>query len=195
MSGAQRSAERPRFPTDERIPRIGRPIRARVVLGIDPGLATLGYGVIADETDPRPLAYGCLTTPPGEPLPDRLRSLFEGLASLRDRYAITDVAMESLFVGSRLRALSIGEARGAAIVAVVGTDTVFREYGPSQVKESITGYGKAAKRQVQEMVRLVLGLQEIPKPDDAADALAVALCHMRQLQLSDLLVAAGMARP
>ena len=149
--------------------------------------------MIAGEADPRPLAYGCITTPPGASLPDRLRSLFEGLTDLRERYAITDVAMESLFVGSRLRALSIGEARGAAIVAVVGPDTVFREYGPSQVKQSITGYGKAAKRQVQEMVRLVLGLQEIPKPDDAADALAIALCHARQLQLSDLLTAAGMA--
>ena len=78
-------------------------------------------------------------------------------------------------------------------MALVGPGVVFREYGPSQVKESITGYGKAAKRQVQEMVRLVLGLQEIPKPDDAADALAIALCHARQLQLSDLLTAAGMA--
>lgn len=173
---------------------MGRPIPPRVVLGIDPGLGTLGYGVIAAETEPRPLAYGCLTTPARAPLPDRLRSLFHELSGLRDRYGITDVAMESLFVGSRLRALSIGEVRGAAIVALVGPSTAFHEYGPSQVKEGITGYGRAGKRQVQEMVRLVLGLPEIPRPDDAADALAVALCHLRQLQLSDLFVAAGAAR-
>src|SRR5206468_2451423 len=116
---------------------IKSPRQPRVVLGIDPGIGTLGYGVIAGEADPRPLTYGCLITPAHAPVPERLSLLFDGLTEIRERYAITDVAMESLFVGSRLRALSIGEARGAAMVAAIRPGMVFHEYGPSQVKESI----------------------------------------------------------
>lgn len=170
-------------------------VPARVVLGIDPGLATLGYGVIAAERDPpTSLAYGCVTTQPRAPLADRLRRLFEELRSLRERYAITDVAMESVFVGSRLRALAIGEVRGMAIVALVGPGVEFHEYGPTQVKEAITGYGRASKRQVQEMVRLVFGLPAIPTPDDAADGLAIALCHARQIQFAHVLAGTSYLR-
>ncbi len=165
---------------------------SRTVLGIDPGLATLGYGIIAiTSRGPEHLDHGCVLTRPPATLPDRLRTLFEQLTILRERYLVTDVAMESLYYAPSLTALGIGEARGVAVLAVVTGGASFYEYSPTKVKESVTGTGGAKKRQVQEMVRLLLNLSEIPSPDDAADALAIALCHARQLDMEQIVHARG----
>jgi crossover junction endodeoxyribonuclease RuvC len=155
----------------------------RIILGLDPGLAVLGYGFIRFEKDhAQHLEHGCLVTSAHAPVASRLRSLFDGLAHLRQRYPVTDVAMESLFYGRGVRAvLAAGEARGVAILAVVDGGVQFAEYSPGEVKEAVAGMGHARKRQVQEMVGLLLNLSSTPSPDDAADALAVALCHARRL--------------
>ncbi|MSQ23437.1 MAG: crossover junction endodeoxyribonuclease RuvC [Chloroflexi bacterium] len=163
----------------------------RLILGIDPGLATLGYGLV--KAGPKGIEYldhGCVLTRPPTELPDRLAHLFHELRALRSSYPITDVAMESLFYAPRLRTRGLGEARGVAMVAVVTTGTQFFEYTPTQVKEAVTGSGGAGKRQVQEMVKLVLNLSAIPTPDDAADALAIALCHAREIDLQRLVATA-----
>lgn len=162
--------------------------RERIILGLDPGLAILGYGLIrADGPRPEYLDHGCLSTESADPLPVRLNRLFEGLRELRDRYCISDVAVETVYHATRLRAvLGIGEARGVALLAVAEPGTLFAEYTPAQVKQAVTGYGHASKRQVQEMVRVLLDMASTPTPDDAADALAVALCHERHLELARL---------
>lgn len=167
--------------------------RQRIILGLDPGLAALGYGLIrVDDRKWEHLDHGVLVTAPEDPLPVRLRRLFEGLMRLPERYAISDVAVELVYHATRLRAvLGIGEARGVALLAVAGPGTVFAEYTPTQVKEAVTGYGRAPKSQVQEMVRMLLDIPSVPRPDDAADALAVALCHERHLELAHLIAAAG----
>jgi len=161
-----------------------------VVLGIDPGIATLGYGVVAVSRDgPRYLEHGCIITRPTSPLPIRLREIHDGLSQLCERHPITDLAMETLFLGRRVHAAGLGEARGIALLAGTENGAGFAEYSPSTVKQAVTGSGGAAKRQVQEMVRLILALREIPRPDDAADALAIAVCHARQLDLQRLVAA------
>ncbi|OGG56325.1 MAG: crossover junction endodeoxyribonuclease RuvC [Candidatus Handelsmanbacteria bacterium RIFCSPLOWO2_12_FULL_64_10] len=163
-----------------------------MILGIDPGLATLGYGLLAvSPVGPEHLDHGCVLTRPSASLPQRLRTIFKQLTALCERYAVTDVAMESLYYAPSLTALGIGEARGVAILAVAGQGASFHEYSPTKVKESVSGTGGAKKRQVQEMVRLVLNLETVPSPDDAADALAIALCHARQLDLDRILRAPG----
>ncbi|MBI4214068.1 MAG: crossover junction endodeoxyribonuclease RuvC [Chloroflexi bacterium] len=164
----------------------------RIILGIDPGLATLGYGLVAvSDRGPEHLDHGCVLTRPTASLPDRLRTIFDQLTVLRERYAVTDVAMESLYYTRRLTARGIGEARGVAVLSVVATGSGFYEYAPTAVKESVTGSGAAKKRQVQEMVRLMLNLAQVPSPDDAADALAIALCHARRLDLERIVQAEG----
>jgi crossover junction endodeoxyribonuclease RuvC len=164
----------------------------RVVLGIDPGLATLGYGVVnVSSQGAEYVLHGCVLTRPPTLLPERLQTLFAELSELRDRYGVTDVAMESLYYAPKLRSHGLGEARGVAILAVTAQGVSFTEYTPTQVKMAVTGVGGAKKRQVQEMVKLMLNLPKVPTPDDAADALAIALCHARQLDLQRLVAAAG----
>lgn len=166
----------------------------RLVLGIDPGLASLGYGLVSVSSEgPRYLEHGCVITRPPAALPDRLQQLRAELAALCDRYQVTDVAMETLFFGRRLHARGLGEARGVALMTTTAGGATFAEYSPAQVKQAVTGSGGAVKRQVQEMVRLILGLAAVPRPDDAADALAIALCHALQIDLQRL-VAAEMQR-
>ena len=161
---------------------------ARIVLGIDPGLATLGYGLVSVTPEgARYLEHGCVATRPPAALQERLQQLHKELASLCTRYLITDVAMETLFYGRRLHVRGLGEARGVALLTTTAAGASFSEYSPAQVKEAVTGSGGAGKRQVQEMVRLILALSSIPSPDDAADALAIALCHARQLDLQRLI--------
>lgn len=158
-----------------------------MVLGLDPGLAALGYGVVgSDSNGLEHVEHGCITTS-GAPLSERLQALFSQLSSLRARYPVTDVAMESTFYAGRLRSQRIGEARGVAVLAAVTDGAQLFEYSPTQVKEAVTGSGRATKRQIQEMVRLILGLPALPVPDDAADALAVAVCHARRLDLERIL--------
>ncbi|MCX7853759.1 MAG: crossover junction endodeoxyribonuclease RuvC [Caldilineales bacterium] len=153
--------------------------QAAVILGIDPGIAITGYGIIVDnEGEAQARAYGVLLTPADEPLPARLARLYEQLRELIALHRPTAVAVEELFFARNARtALTVGHARGVVLLAVAQAGLPLYQYKPAEVKLAITGYGGADKRQIQEMVRLLLGLETVPKPDDAADALALALCH------------------
>ncbi len=149
------------------------------ILGIDPGLATLGWGVITKEGQKlRLVQYGTLGTPPGGTLPHRLRSIFLGIQQLMTTFAPDEIAVEELFFSKNVTTgMAVSAARGAALVAVAEKNDAIYEYTPMQIKQAVVGYGRAEKQQVQQMVKMLLGLSEIPKPDDAADALAVAITH------------------
>lgn len=150
-----------------------------VVLGIDPGLATLGWGVITEERHKQALVdFGCIITPPDQPFPKRLLAIQTEYENILKRYAPDEIAFEELFFSKNVTtALTVGAARGICIALSAGfTDHVY-EYTPMQVKQALTGYGRADKKQIQEMVKLLLSMEGIPKPDDAADALAIALTH------------------
>jgi crossover junction endodeoxyribonuclease RuvC len=158
------------------------------VVGIDPGTATTGYGVI-EETAGRLIliCFGTICTPADMPMPRRLLELHRQLSELLALHAPETAAVESLFFQKNVRtALSVGQARGAALLALAERDVPVSEYTPLQVKQAVTGYGGAEKRQVQTMVRTLLGLSEPPKPDDAADALAVAICHAHSQKIARL---------
>lgn len=154
----------------------------RVALGIDPGTATTGYGVVAQIPggDFELLACGVIRTDAGVSMHLRLRELFEDLQSLIREFAPHSMAIEKLFFGRNVtNAISVGQARGAALLAAALNDLEVAEYTPAEVKQSIAGYGNAEKRQIQEMVQRLLELPEIPRPDDAADGVAIALCHLQ----------------
>ncbi len=161
---------------------------APVILGIDPGIAITGYGILADnQGEPQARAYGVIITPADEPLPTRLARLYEQLGELIAQHRPTAVAVEELFFARNARtALTVGHARGVVLLAVAQADLPLYQYKPVEVKLAVTGYGNAGKRQVQEMVRLLLGLESVPQPDDAADALALALCHFHSQRLQAL---------
>ena len=158
------------------------------ILGIDPGLATMCYGVIEAEGQKRKVVqFGTINTRAGSPTPQRLRSIFQGVNQLLDIYAPDDVAFEELFFSKNVTTgIAVAQARGAALAAVAArTDNVY-EYTPMQIKQAITGYGGADKGQMQRMVKALLGMQEIARPDDAADALAVALTHANSMNMKKL---------
>ena len=159
-----------------------------IILGIDPGLATLGYGVIEAENDKRRLIqFGTLTTPAGQPMPQRLRAIFQGMNQLMDIYRPDDVAFEELFFSKNITTgMAVSAARGVALVAVVQRTDNLYEYTPMQIKQAVTGYGGADKHQVQQMVRMLLNMKDIARPDDAADALAVALTHANSMNMKKM---------
>ena len=159
-----------------------------VILGIDPGLATLGYGVIRAEGDRCQLVqFGVLTTRAGQPLPQRLRSIFLGVHQLMDIYGPDEVAFEELFFSKNVTTgMDVSAARGAALAAAATKTENLFEYTPNQVKQAVTGHGKADKLQVQTMVKLLLNMQEIARPDDAADALAVAITHAHSARMRSM---------
>jgi len=159
-----------------------------IILGIDPGLATLGYGVIEVVNDRRRMVtFGTLTTPAGQPMPQRLRAIFQGMNQLMDIYRPDDVAFEELFFSKNITTgMAVSAARGVALVAVVQRTDNLYEYTPMQIKQAVTGYGGADKRQVQQMVKMLLNMQEIARPDDAADALAVALTHANSMHMKKM---------
>ena len=159
-----------------------------IILGIDPGLATLGYGVIEVVNDKRRLIqFGTLTTPAGEPMPQRLRAIFQGMNQLMDIYQPEDVAFEELFFSKNITTgMAVSAARGVALVAVVQRTDNLYEYTPMQIKQAVTGYGGADKHQVQQMVKMLLNMKEIARPDDAADALAVALTHANSMHMKKM---------
>ena len=159
-----------------------------IILGIDPGLATLGYGVIEVEGDRRRLIqFGTLTTPAGQPMPQRLRAIFQGMNQLMDIYRPDDVAFEELFFSKNITTgMAVSAARGVALVAVVQRTDNLYEYTPMQIKQAVTGYGGADKHQVQQMVKMLLNMREIARPDDAADALAVALTHANSMNMKKM---------
>jgi crossover junction endodeoxyribonuclease RuvC len=149
------------------------------VLGIDPGTAACGYGIV-QESGGRLTAvtHGWWRTRSGEPLEARLKAIFDGVSALIGEHRPDAVALEESFVGADARiALSVGQARGAVLVAAALAGIECAEYAPAHVKQSVCGYGKADKAQVQRMVKAILGLETAPQPDHAADALAVAICH------------------
>ncbi|MBO9371608.1 MAG: crossover junction endodeoxyribonuclease RuvC [Chloroflexi bacterium] len=158
------------------------------VLGIDPGTATTGYGVVEETGEGlRALAYGVVTTPPDLPLPQRLQAIYRELRRLVREWQPDAAAVEELYFNVNVRtAMSVGQARGVALLAMADEGLTVAEYGPGEVKQALTGYGGAEKRQMQEMVRMLLGLPSIPRPDDAADALAVAICHLHSVRLRAL---------
>jgi crossover junction endodeoxyribonuclease RuvC len=150
------------------------------VLGIDPGTAACGYGVVAEGADGRlrALEHGWWRTTPRERPEHRLRTIFDGVQDLLDRHEPDAVALEESFVGADARvALTVGQARGAVLVAAAARDVPCTEYAPASVKQAVCGYGRADKEQVQRMVKAILALPETPEPSHAADALAVAICH------------------
>lgn len=148
-------------------------------LGIDPGTAIMGWGVVDETGGSISLVdFGALTTPAGMPQPERLLILYDGITALIRQHAPNEAAIEELFFGKNVNtALTVGQARGVALLALTQAGLSIGEYKPLIVKQALTGYGSADKKQMQEMVRITLGLAKIPRPDDAADALAIAICH------------------
>ncbi len=152
-----------------------------LILGIDPGLSTTGYGLVLLSGDrPPAVADGALKIRKGRPLSERRRQIYDGIAGVIADWQPVEVAVEDFLVGNVRAAVAIGEARAVVLLAAAQADLPVFQYQPAQVKQSVTSYGGSQKVQVQEMVRLLLGLDEAPEPADAADALAVALCHCAQ---------------
>jgi crossover junction endodeoxyribonuclease RuvC len=160
-----------------------------LVLGIDPGTAITGYGLVKGEGDDLTLvAYGAITTSSDQPLPERLQRIYQELTALIEDRRPTAVAVEELFFSKNVRtALSVGQARGVVLLVAANAGLPIHEYTPLQVKQAIAGYGRATKDQVQQMVRMLLALDSVPQPDDAADAIAVAICHIHSAKLTALL--------
>lgn len=159
------------------------------ILGLDPGTAITGYGVIdlLPDGEVRVVTYGVVRTPARQPLPERLRQLYNALQALLALHRPAQAAVEKLFFQRNVTtAMAVGQARGVALLALALAEVPVAEYAPNEVKEAVTGYGSADKQQVQRMVQALLGLEERPRPDDAADALAVALCHAQHARFAAL---------
>ncbi|QEK12060.1 crossover junction endodeoxyribonuclease RuvC [Crassaminicella thermophila] len=150
-----------------------------IILGIDPGIAILGYGVVEYKGNTfKPLGYGGIFTDAKEAMPMRLKKIYDELQQIIDKYHPDVVAIEELFFNKNVKtALLVGQARGVAILAAANNEIDIYEYTPLQVKQGVVGYGRADKKQVQVMTKTLLNLKSVPKPDDVADALAVAICH------------------
>ncbi|MEZ4516608.1 MAG: crossover junction endodeoxyribonuclease RuvC [Chloroflexota bacterium] len=159
------------------------------ILGLDPGTATTGYGVI-DVEDGRMTVvdYGVITTPPDDSPATRLQSIYQELEDLLTQYKPATAGVEQVFFGRNITtAIAVGQARGVLLLALANAEIPIGEYSPPKIKESVTGYGKADKAQVQLMVRQLLDLTETPRPDDAADALAVAITHYNYYQFQSMM--------
>jgi crossover junction endodeoxyribonuclease RuvC len=168
-----------------------------LVLGLDPGIAITGYGLVEEspEGDLTCVEYGTIKTSAKQPTPDRLVSIDRELGALIDRFKPDVAAVEELFFCRNVTtALIVGQARGVAILSAARAGVPIREYKPMEVKQAVTGYGRAPKAQVQEMVRLLLNLDHVPQPDDAADAVAVAVCHVHNVRLESVLAEQGQGR-
>jgi crossover junction endodeoxyribonuclease RuvC len=151
-----------------------------MVIGIDPGLARVGYGVIeVRNRNPGPVCYGCIESGKDQPASARLLHIYSEVAAILEKYPPAHIAMEKLFFSKNITsAMNVSEARGVILLLAEQRNIPVTEYTPNQVKQAITGSGRADKRQMQEMIMRLLRLEEIPKPDDAADALSIALCHI-----------------
>ncbi|MGN8876636.1 crossover junction endodeoxyribonuclease RuvC [Pseudoflavonifractor sp. HCP28S3_F10] len=152
-----------------------------IILGIDPGFAIVGFGVLESAGGrQRLLRCGAITTPAGQPLPARLRQIADDMETLIRTFSPDAMAVEELFFNNNVTTgISVAQARGVILLAAEREGVPIFEYSPSQVKQAVVGYGKAEKRQVMDMTRRLLDLKAVPKPDDAADAVAIALCHAR----------------
>jgi crossover junction endodeoxyribonuclease RuvC len=155
-------------------------------LGIDPGTAIMGYGLVTLRgSDVVPIAYGAFTTAAGTPPAERLRLIHAELSALIAAYQPQAMAVEELFFNQNVRtALAVGQARGVALLCAAQANIAVAEYTPLQVKQAVVGYGRATKEQVGLMVRMLLHLDAVPRPDDTADALAVAICHIHSARMT-----------
>lgn len=163
-----------------------------ITLGVDPGTALLGFGIIRGEDVPELIEYGVVETTTAQTAAERLVRLYEAIWDLIHTYAPDELAIEQLFFARNVTtALAVGQARGVVLLAAAQHGMPVYEYKPSEVKQAISGYGKADKNQMQEMVRILLDLPHIPTPDDAADALAVALCHVQSSRLTRMIANSG----
>ncbi len=152
--------------------------KEKIILGIDPGVAITGYGVIKVLSNKNELVdYGCILTSAKKPFNERLEQIYRELKQIIKKYKPQQIAVEELFFCKNVKtALKVGQARGVILLTSIQEKILLREFTPLQVKQAVTSYGRADKRQVQEMVKILLNLKNIPKPDDAADALAIAIC-------------------
>ena len=151
-----------------------------IILGIDPGVAILGYAFLEKKSSKViPLEYGVLTTEKDEKEEVRLHLIYNELTALMKKFMPDEMSVESLyFTNNQKTAFQVGQARGVVLLLAAMSNIPIFSYNPNQIKIAVTGYGRAGKKQVQEMVKRILGLEKIPKPDDAADAVAAALCHI-----------------
>ncbi|GAP10632.1 Holliday junction endonuclease RuvC [Bellilinea caldifistulae] len=159
-----------------------------IVVGIDPGVATTGYGVVRDTRDGIELVdYGIITTPPDMALAQRLLVLHQELQKIIQLHRPESSAVEKLFFQKNVTtAIAVGQARGVALLTLAENRIEVSEYTPLEVKQAVAGYGSADKKQVQYMVKAILNMEKIPSPDDAADALAIAICHLHSIRFKNL---------
>ena len=177
--------------TAPRLPQTARATDGALVLGIDPGTATMGFGLVlgtsAGDGVYRSVGYGVIQTAAGVPMEQRLLQLHRRLGEIIRQYQPTQAAVEKLFFGrNTTTAIAVGQARGVALLALAEAGLPVVEYTPAEVKNAMAGYGNAGKAQMQRMVTALLGLPGPPKPDDAADAVAIALCHLRLAQMRQM---------
>jgi len=162
-----------------------------LTLGIDPGTTNLGFGLVAGDADPLLVEFGCLVTSRKADRPRRLLEIYEYIGEILDRHPVTDVAIEQVVFGRNVStATPVAQAAGVAMVAAARRDLPVAEYSPPQIKAAVTGNGNATKQQVQRLVSLILRLDEAPRPDHAADALATAICHIHNHRLRAILAGA-----
>lgn len=157
------------------------------ILGIDPGIATVGYSIVDCRGNHfKAIDYGVITTPANMIFPERLKQVYDEIIDIIERYEPEDLAIEELFFNKNVKtAIMVAQARGVEVLASTNMGLGIYEYTPLQIKQAVTGYGRADKNQVQQMVKMLLNLDKIPKPDDAADALAVAICHGSSLNFKE----------
>jgi crossover junction endodeoxyribonuclease RuvC len=167
-----------------------------LILGIDPGTAITGWGVVERDGDSLALVdYGTVRTSQGSPLAERLQIIYRELSQILSTHSLDAVAVEKLFFSKNVRtALAVGQARGVTLLAIADAGLPLHEYTPLEVKQSVSGYGRASKEQVQKLVQILLGLDFIPEPDDAADAIAVAICHLHSARLEAMVAEQDSAR-
>lgn len=160
-----------------------------LTLGIDPGTAIVGYGLVRELNDGslQTVDYGVIRTKPKIPMWERLKIIHDDLQTIINRHQPDQAAVEELFFAKNVTtAITVAQGRGVILLALAAHDIVIAEYKPNEVKQSITGYGGANKAQMQEMTRILLGLDDIPRPDDAADALAIAITHLHSMRFNSL---------
>lgn len=159
-----------------------------IILGIDPGIAIVGWGVIEfSQSKMKPIAFGAITTPAHTPITQRLHSIYNNLGVIINKYKPQAMAVEELFFNTNVKtAITVAHARGIVLLCAAQNGIPDFEYTPLQVKQALTGYGRADKAQMQNMVKIMLGLNAVPKPDDVADALAIAICHAHSANLGSL---------
>jgi crossover junction endodeoxyribonuclease RuvC len=165
-----------------------------IVLGIDPGTATTGFGLLLEHEDGSlsVIDYGVILTPANDPMPERLMALHRKLQEIILLHHPNSGAVEKLFFQRNVKtALSVGQARGVVLLSMAEAGMEIAEYTPMEVKQAVAGYGGADKNQVQQMVRALLDLNEIPHPDDAADALAIAICHIHSSRMKTMIEGAA----